>query len=85
MNVEQFDRLTLRDLENGAVRDEIRFALAKAKQADRLVAVLVDLDEHASRHGGVPRSADKLWARVRDVLTDILGPKYGLSVRFGAE
>lgn len=55
------------------------------RTAERLLAMLVDLEEHASRYGGVPGSADKLWARVREILTEALGPKYGLSIRFGAE
>lgn len=34
MNVKQFDKLTARDFENGAVRDEIRTALAALEERD---------------------------------------------------
>lgn len=51
--------------------------------ADELAGILVELEQHAANYGGVPLSADKLWARVRAVLTNALGPRF--TGRFGGE
>jgi hypothetical protein len=38
------------------------------KEAPNMLAELVRLEEHARLYGGVPKSADKLWKRVQDLI-----------------
>lgn len=39
-------------------------------QFKRLIALLEELEEHAKLYGSVPRSADKLWRRVREAIAE---------------
>ena len=39
-------------------------------QFARVIALLKEIEEHASLYGAVPKSADKLWRRVREAISD---------------